>query len=116
MIEPPEVFVFGPYMTNIDGKPGTVDPEVRVRRRRPRPRAAAAPPATADLHREHEVGGPEAGAPDDAVDLVLGAVGGAHAARRRSPVIGVGRCSSTSGRCSAGRKCELNSTRLQPKV
>ena len=26
MIEPPEVFVFGPYITNIDGKPGTVMP------------------------------------------------------------------------------------------
>ena len=26
MIEPPEVFVFGPYITNSDGKPGTVIP------------------------------------------------------------------------------------------
>ena len=26
MIEPPEVLVLGPYMTNIDGKPGTVRP------------------------------------------------------------------------------------------
>ena len=77
MIEPPEVFVFGPYMTNSDGKPGTVIP-----------RWACAPPAHAsaqrapagagDLHREHEVGRPEAGAPDDAVDLVQRAVGGAR--------------------------------------
>ena len=26
MIEPPEVFVFGPYITYSDGKPGTVIP------------------------------------------------------------------------------------------
>src|ERR1039458_7339871 len=36
MIEPPEVFVFGPYMMNIDGKPGTAIP-----------RCACAPPAHA---------------------------------------------------------------------
>ena len=36
MIEPPEVFVFGPYITNSDGKPGTVMPEVRVRAAGPR--------------------------------------------------------------------------------
>ena len=36
MIEPPDVFVLGPYRTNMDGKPGTV-----------MPRWACAPPAHA---------------------------------------------------------------------
>ncbi len=43
MIEPPEVFVFGPYITNMFGKPGTRHPEVRVRAARPRLAQGCAP-------------------------------------------------------------------------
>ena len=35
MIEPPEVFVLGPYIRNMLGKPGTRHAEVRVRRTGP---------------------------------------------------------------------------------
>ena len=115
MIEPPEVFVFGPYIRNSDGKPGHGDAEVRVRAARAHASRSDRPPAPDDLHREHEVGRAEAGAVDDAVDRVQRAVGGDDA--RRAPARAIGSVtSSTFGRCSAGRKCELNSTRLQPNV
>ena len=70
MIEPPEVFVFGPYIMNSDGKPGTVIPRCACGAVRPR-LAQRAPARAGDLHREHEVVRPEAGGVDDAVDLVL---------------------------------------------
>ena len=100
MIEPPEVFVFGPYITNMFGKARHGHAEVRVRALRPRLAQLAGRRAD-DAHREHEVVGLEAGAPDDAVDLV----------QRPSAVTrpcGVTRSiasvtSSTFGRCSAGR-------------
>ena len=41
MIEPPEVFVFGPYITNMFGKPGHAHAQVRV---------GAAGPALAQAH------------------------------------------------------------------
>ena len=43
MIEPPEVFVFGPYMTNMFGKARHGHAEVRVRAAAPTPRAASPP-------------------------------------------------------------------------
>ena len=108
MIEPPLVFVFGPYIRYSDGKPGTV-----------MPRWACGPPAHASRSVRPRavisIGnmksvGLEAGAVDDAVDLVA-----VDAGRRRCAAIG-SVTSSTFARASAGRKCELNRTRLQPNV
>ena len=80
MIEPPEVFVLGPYIRNMLGKPGHGHAEVGVGALRPAVAQAAAAGA-GDLHREHEVVGLEAGRPDQAVDLVQPAVGGPQALR-----------------------------------
>ena len=45
MIEPPEVFVLGPYRTNMFGKPGTRHAEVRVRAAAPSASCSVAPVA-----------------------------------------------------------------------
>ncbi len=106
MIEPPEVFVLGPYSTNMFGKPGDAHAQVRVRAARPVLLEVEAVEA-GDAHREHEVVGLKAGRPDHAVELVLGAVPSGDDAAVTIPV-GVMRAiasvtSSTFSRSSVGR-------------
>ena len=74
MIDPPEVFVLGPYMTNIDGKPGTVMPEMGVGA--PAHTSSSVRPSAPATPSEHELRRLEARALDDAVDLVDAPVGG----------------------------------------
>ncbi len=113
MIDPPEVLVLGPYMTNIDGNPGTVIP--RCARAPPAHASASArppEPTTSIGNMKSLVAKPVAWITQSTACSVPSAV--STPAGVMPTIRSV--TSSTLGRCSAGRYEELNSTRLQPKV
>src|SRR5438128_499387 len=113
MIDPPEVFVLGPYITNMLGKPGTV-----------MPKCACAPPTQAPL-RSSPVEVVICIGNMNSVDLKPVAQTMQSTSSRAPADVTMALSSSraiesvtssTFARCNVGRYCELNSTRLQPNV
>ena len=113
MIDPPEVFVFGPYIRNMLGKSGTE-----------MPRCACAPSAQASPSTLPPLPRTSIGSMNEVVRKPVPQMMQSTACSRPSAVrspSGVTRAiasvtSSTFARCSVGRNSELKSTRLQPNV
>ena len=113
MIEPPEVFVLGPYIRNMLGKPGTVMPrcawgapaQLSCRSRPSRPRICIGNMKSWVLKPVAQIRQSSSRSWPSAVRMPPG-----------STALIASVTSSTLARCSAGRKWLEKRIRLQPKV